>query len=92
MHIHVSVENLEDSIRFYPAMFGGAEPSVLKDDYCKWELTDPASAEGSEESKQQAIWDAAVIVKRRIELFLSLPLDKLDAVAMIKAVHDIGKQ
>ncbi|WP_233873055.1 ArsI/CadI family heavy metal resistance metalloenzyme [Paraburkholderia adhaesiva] len=42
MHIHVSVENLDDSIRFYRAMFGNAEPTVLKDDYCKWELTDPA--------------------------------------------------
>lgn len=42
MHIHVSVENLEDSIRFYRAMFGNAEPTVLKPDYCKWELTDPA--------------------------------------------------
>ncbi|TDV16507.1 ArsI/CadI family heavy metal resistance metalloenzyme [Paraburkholderia caballeronis] len=42
MHIHVSVENLDDSIRFYRAMFGNAEPAVLKPDYCKWELTDPA--------------------------------------------------
>jgi hypothetical protein len=42
MHIHVSVDNLSDSIRFYSAMFGGAEPSVVKDDYCKWELSDPA--------------------------------------------------
>lgn len=42
MHIHVSVENLEDSIRFYSAMFGNAEPTVRKSDYCKWELVDPA--------------------------------------------------
>lgn len=42
MHIHVSVENLDESIRFYRALFGNAEPTVLKDDYCKWELTDPA--------------------------------------------------
>jgi hypothetical protein len=42
MHIHVAVENLSDSIRFYSAMFGNVEPAVLKDDYCKWELTDPA--------------------------------------------------
>lgn len=42
MHIHVSVENLDDSIRFYRAMFGNAEPTVLERDYCKWELTDPA--------------------------------------------------
>jgi hypothetical protein len=42
MHIHVSVEDLTESIRFYSAMFGGIEPTVRKHDYCKWELTDPA--------------------------------------------------
>ena len=42
MHIHVAVENLSESIRFYRAMFGNAEPTVLKSDYCKWELTNPA--------------------------------------------------
>jgi catechol 2,3-dioxygenase-like lactoylglutathione lyase family enzyme len=42
MHIHVAVEDLNDSIRFYRAMFGNIEPTVLKSDYCKWELTDPA--------------------------------------------------
>jgi hypothetical protein len=42
MHLHVSVENLADSIRFYSAMFGNLEPTVVKADYCKWELTDPA--------------------------------------------------
>jgi hypothetical protein len=41
MHIHVSVDNLSDSIRFYSAMFADAKPTVVKDDYCKWELTDP---------------------------------------------------
>jgi hypothetical protein len=42
MHIHIAVEDLNDSIRFYSAMFGNIEPTVLKSDYCKWELTDPA--------------------------------------------------
>jgi hypothetical protein len=42
MHIHVSVDDLNDSIRFYSAMFGNVEPAVLKSDYCKWELIDPA--------------------------------------------------
>jgi hypothetical protein len=42
MHIHVAVENLAESIRFYRALFGNAEPTVLKSDYCKWELSDPA--------------------------------------------------
>jgi hypothetical protein len=42
MHVHVSVDNLDESIRFYRAMFGNAEPTVRKSDYCKWELADPA--------------------------------------------------
>jgi catechol 2,3-dioxygenase-like lactoylglutathione lyase family enzyme len=39
-HIHVSVADLKDSIRFYSQMFG-AEPAVLKEDYAKWMLDDP---------------------------------------------------
>lgn len=57
-----------------------------------WGVADPAAVEGTDEQKQQAIRDAAVTLKRRIELFLSLPLAKLDAVALKKAVSDIGKQ
>lgn len=41
MHIHVAVEDLEASTSFYKAMFGGAEPTVSKSDYRKWELADP---------------------------------------------------
>jgi hypothetical protein len=40
MHVHVSVTDLNESVRFYSAMFGNVEPTVRKDDYCKWELTD----------------------------------------------------
>lgn len=40
MHIHITVEDLETSIRFYSAMFA-AKPTVLKDDYAKWVLDDP---------------------------------------------------
>lgn len=40
LHVHVSVENLADSIRFYSQMFA-AEPTVAKPDYAKWMLDDP---------------------------------------------------
>lgn len=40
LHVHVSVNDLEKSIRFYCALFA-APPSVLKDDYAKWQLDDP---------------------------------------------------
>jgi catechol 2,3-dioxygenase-like lactoylglutathione lyase family enzyme len=40
MHVHVGVKNLDESIRFYSALFG-AEPAKLKPDYAKWMLDDP---------------------------------------------------
>jgi catechol 2,3-dioxygenase-like lactoylglutathione lyase family enzyme len=40
MHIHVAVEKLEASVRFYSTLFG-ARPTVLKAGYAKWMLDDP---------------------------------------------------
>lgn len=39
-HVHVAVENLTESTRFYSAMFG-MPPTVEKEDYAKWMLDDP---------------------------------------------------
>jgi catechol 2,3-dioxygenase-like lactoylglutathione lyase family enzyme len=39
-HVHMAVDNLQESIRFYSSMFG-AQPTVEKDDYAKWMLEDP---------------------------------------------------
>jgi hypothetical protein len=39
-HVHVSVEDLGASVRFYSALFA-AEPTVVKTDYAKWMLEDP---------------------------------------------------
>ena len=39
-HVHVGVHDLKQSVRFYSALFA-AEPSVLKEDYAKWQLEDP---------------------------------------------------
>src|ERR671927_1707934 len=39
-HVHVAVHDLEQSIRFYSALFG-AQPAVKKPDYAKWMLDDP---------------------------------------------------
>jgi catechol 2,3-dioxygenase-like lactoylglutathione lyase family enzyme len=39
-HVHISVNNLADSIDFYSALFG-LEPHVTKPDYAKWMLDDP---------------------------------------------------
>jgi len=40
LHVHVSVEDLDRSIRFYSTLFA-AEPTVTKSDYAKWMLDDP---------------------------------------------------
>ena len=40
LHVHVGVGDLQQSIRFYSALFA-AQPAVLKDDYAKWMLEDP---------------------------------------------------
>ena len=40
LHVHVGVEDLATSIRFYSTMFG-VEPTVTKPDYAKWLLDDP---------------------------------------------------
>jgi catechol 2,3-dioxygenase-like lactoylglutathione lyase family enzyme len=39
-HVHVSVEDVAASIRFYSTLFA-AEPTVIKSDYAKWMLDDP---------------------------------------------------
>lgn len=40
-HVHLSVNNLDESIQFYQGLFGQA-PEVHKEDYAKWHLQDPA--------------------------------------------------
>ena len=41
LHVHISVDNIDQNIRFYSALFG-SQPSITKDDYAKWDLQDPA--------------------------------------------------
>ena len=40
LHVSVSVGNLDESIRFYSALFDAA-PTVRKPDYSRWMLDDP---------------------------------------------------
>jgi catechol 2,3-dioxygenase-like lactoylglutathione lyase family enzyme len=40
LHVHVSVDDLAASTRFYSTLFA-AEPTVIKADYTKWMLDDP---------------------------------------------------
>jgi arsenate reductase len=55
-----------------------------------WGVPDPAAVQGTEEEKAKAFWDSAVVLKRRIELMLALPLASLDRFAIQREIKDIG--
>ena len=55
-----------------------------------WGVADPAAFEGSEEATERQFMDTALTLKRRIELMLSLPLARLDAMAIHREIKEIG--
>ncbi len=56
-----------------------------------WGVEDPVAVQGSEEKRQQAFKSALMILTRRIELLLNLPLEKLDRLALKHELTGIGK-
>lgn len=56
-----------------------------------WGMPDPAAVDGSDEVQARAFRDAAVTLKRRIELLTALPMAALDRLAIQKRVRDIGQ-
>ena len=56
-----------------------------------WGVDDPARVEGSDELKRKAFLRAFSELSTRINLFVSLPLPKLDRLALKKELDDIGK-
>jgi len=57
-----------------------------------WGVPDPAAVAGTSEQIERAFRDAFVVLDRRINLFLSLPIASLDALAIKKEINRIGKQ
>ena len=57
-----------------------------------WGVADPAAVEGTDEQRLKAFKDAARTLHRRIELFLSLPLQRLDSMSLQRELHNIGRQ
>ena len=57
-----------------------------------WGVEDPAAVEGPDEEKRRAFFHAYNRLQNRIQLFLSLPLTKLDRVALSQRLEEIGKQ
>lgn len=56
-----------------------------------WGITDPAAAEGDDEAKRTAFKKAAEQLARRIRLFMSLPFEKLDKLALKESLAEIGR-
>jgi arsenate reductase len=55
-----------------------------------WGMPDPAAVEGNDEIKTKAFRDTAITLKRRLELMLALPVERLDRLALQRQVKDIG--
>lgn len=55
-----------------------------------WSSPDPAAVEGSDEEKYRAFKEVAFQINHRLQLFTSLPLEKLDRLELIKAMQVIG--
>ncbi len=68
LHVHVAVEDLAASIRFYSQLFA-AQPAVHKEDYAKWLLEDPrVNFAISRRSAKPGIEHLGIQVEDRAEL------------------------
>lgn len=56
-----------------------------------WGMPDPAEVEGTDEQKLKAFRDTLVTLRRRIDLLLALPMDKLDRLSLEREVRSIGQ-
>ena len=55
-----------------------------------WGVDDPSQFRGTDDEKRREFIRVANILKRRIELFASLPLEKVDRLRLQKRVKEIG--
>ena len=55
-----------------------------------WGMEDPAAAKGTDEDKRRAFDLARQIISRRIDLFVALPTEKLERLALARSVRAIG--
>jgi arsenate reductase (thioredoxin) len=56
-----------------------------------WGIPDPAAAQGSEAEIALAFKDAYRMLNRRIDLFLALPIEKLDRLVLTTRLKAIGR-
>ena len=55
-----------------------------------WGIADPASVDADSE-KEAAFRKALAELEARIKLFVNIPIEKLDRLALLKAVRDVGQ-
>jgi len=55
-----------------------------------WGMPDPADVVGDEATRRAAFREALLLIRRRIELMLALPLEKLERMALEARVRAIG--
>ena len=55
-----------------------------------WGVPDPSETQGTDEDKHKAFLNAYVQLRKRIELFVNLPLSKLDRLAVQDELQKIG--
>jgi arsenate reductase len=56
-----------------------------------WGIEDPAAFQGADEDKRRAFLKAFTQLSARINLFLNLPIEKLDRMALKAKLDEIGK-
>jgi len=68
LHVHVSVKDLDASVRFYSQLFA-TDPTVHKSDYAKWMLEDPrVNFAISQRDGRQGVQHLGIQVEDRAEL------------------------
>jgi arsenate reductase len=56
-----------------------------------WGVPDPSAVQGSDAEVERAFREALFMLSRRIDLFLSLPMEKLDKLAIERELDGIGQ-
>jgi len=57
-----------------------------------WGVSDPAAVQGTEAEQRRAFREVYVVLENRIKLFVALPIEKLDRMAIKRNVDEIGRR
>ena len=76
-----------DSAAAEPCPYWPGQPATAH-----WGVPDPAAVEGSDEQKRRAFLGAYATLSNRINLLLSLPVERLDRLALKRNLDEIAKK